>query len=253
MKRLLAFLVACALLAASPALAGISQISGTGTGGAIANIGFNAGSSINLTTTAAIGAGNLIVAYAGGTATDFSCSDSVNGTYSAGQAATVNSTATIKILYVYTKVTLANGSTITCSGTGVSGGLEAGASAFSLTASVPFDSASTTATGSSSGAATVGPTGTLNGPCASANCEVLIGAIFRKTASTLTNDTNYTTIGNGNGSNVFAVGFKIVSATTAQSYAPSWSGASVWAGQLQAFKAVNNTTCTIAATGGGTC
>lgn len=241
MRAIRAFLLALTLwagLAAGPGFAAsITQISGTGTNGAIANVAFNGGSSLSLTTTATIPPGSEIIIPVGGTATDFSASDPVNGSYGAGQPININSTASVKILSIYTTGSLASGSTITVSGTGVSGGLLASAFAFSFTANVPFDSASTTQVGSASGTATVGPTGTLNGPCGTSGCELLIGAVFRKTSSTLTNDTNFTSMGQGNGSSAFAAGFKIVNANTPVSYVPSWSGASVWAGQIQGFKA----------------
>lgn len=230
-------------LSASPALAvGITQIAGTGTNGAIVSTTFAASASQNLTTTHDLPANSLIIAIAAGNAVgvsqDFGCSDSVNGTYNAGHAVTTLSGASVKILYVYSNADLANGSTITCTVTGAN---EQSVTivGFSGASSTPYDSASAFASGSGTGTLTVGPTGTLNGPCGSANCEVLIGAVeTRAQDGNTTIDASFTSVTATTTSSPWMFGFKIVSASTAVSYAPSTtSSSSNWVGQLEGFMA----------------
>lgn len=240
-KRLLASAIVWCLSLSTPAFSGIAQIVGTGPGGAIIAGTFNAGLTVIATNTVNIGIGNLIVIVAENTTTgnptDINCTDSAgNGTYNAGQPLTIENGASSKILYIYTTAALPIGGTITCVSTGLGGTALFGA-AFSGTSATPYDSASATAlTGNASAGGPVGPTGTLNGPCGSANCEVLVGEITRHTAGTVTPDANYVNIV-GTGSQPYAAGFWIVSATTPRSFATSFTGTANWSGMLQGFKA----------------
>lgn len=226
----------------TPVFAGIAQIAGTGTNGAIANTAFSAGATINLTTTHDLPIGSLAIVItqgnASGTLQDFSCSDAYgNGTYSS-QGVTNVTAASVKINYVYTAADIPNGGTITCTVSG-GNGFSATAIGFSGTASSPYDSASPAGvTGSGTGTLTIGPTGTLNGPCGSANCEVLIGAgMTRNQNGNITMDANFTAV-TVLTSSPYMDGFWIVSASTPRSFAPSTASTSGnYALQLQGFKA----------------
>ena len=126
-------------------------------------------------------------------------------------------------------------SALTCTYNSATGAKSAIIAAFSgMASSSQFDSASTTATGSSTGALSIGPTGTL----AQAS-EVIFGDLSFVNNGAPTADAAFTSLGsvNNSTSNMHAA-FKIVSATTAVTWAPSLTGSSgVWAAMLQAFKA----------------
>jgi hypothetical protein len=109
--------------------------------------------------------------------------------------------------------------------------------AFSGTSSTPFDSASTTATGSSTGALSIGPTGTLACPGSATNCEVLIGAVTINNSTAPTHDSNFTSLGFISSASFMLMEYKIVSAATAITWAPTLNGASgAWAAMLQGFE-----------------
>lgn len=243
-KRLAALALIGCLAFAGQAEAGITQIAGTGVGGAIANTVFSGTATLNMTTTHDIPIGSLIIVIAQGSAGSqtFSCGDVLgNGTYTAGQSAAAITNATTQILYAYTSADIPNGGTVTCSITAGSNGIVGTILAFSGSSATPFDSASATpVTGTGTGTVTIGPTGALNGPCSSSNCEVLVGANVWKNGGTVTNDASFTTFTAG-GSVAFAMGFKIVNASTAANYAPSTvATSSNHAGQLQAFMAASS-------------
>jgi hypothetical protein len=228
----------------APALAGITQIAGTGTGGAIANTGFAGSATINLTTTHDIPLHSLAIGIVQGDgviAQNFSVTDTYGNTWTCSQSAAARANASTNICWTYTAFDIPNAGTVTGHTTsGSTNNMSMTLIAFSGSASSPYDSASPVGiTGSGvPGTLTIGPTGTLNGPCGSANCEVLVGAIILNASGTVTMDSNYTAVAPVGASSPYMVGFRIVSAATASSYAPSTTAATTqYAGQLQAFKA----------------
>lgn len=103
MKRLIALLTAF-FLVASPALAGITQIAGSGTGGAIASANSGTGSLTTAAVSANVATGSLIVIAVGnrtGTTTGWSCTDSAStpNTYSVIGPFSSASTTTTAIFY----------------------------------------------------------------------------------------------------------------------------------------------------------
>lgn len=263
MKRLAAFVLGLCL-SASPAFAvGIAQIAGTGTGGAITSPTFNAGTSINLTTTADIPPASLAIVImqnsVTGTVTGNTCTDAYGNTYTAARSVAAGNGAATQILYSYTGFDIPNAGTISCTQTSGPSGIVGEVLAFSGAASSPLDaaSASNTVISNSTSPTTVGPTGTLNGPCGAANCEVLIGATTRHTSGTVGNDATFNSVTTtGAGQNIVN-GYKIVSATTAVSYVTTTSvGTTNFAGQLIAFKAAaagGTPVCTLSTLGVGSC
>lgn len=227
-----------------PALAGITQITGSGTGGAIGTANAAAGgTTVVVTTNVAVPPGSLIaIALGVRTAGSYSgCTDSAGNTY----ATPLNKTTTgqtTSTTYSYTTVNLPSGGTITCTSPNTSNkGMIA--AAFSATDSSPLDAASATPTNGSGTTISVGPTGTLACPSVSGNCELLFAAWSDLGIGTITEDANFTNLGTqtGNSGNTHAA-FKLVTANTAVSYSAGNTTSNNWAAYLQAFKA---------ATGGG--
>ena len=254
MKRFLAAaLVWCAL--ALPAHA-ISIISGSDTGGALGHTNVSGSTTVVVTTTATVSSGNLIVIMCvGGNLTWTAASDSAGNTYSAVAATSYASPIAARQFYTIATNTLSSGGTITCTANSASGNKTAVAAAFSGLAASPLDSASVSQTGSS-GTYTEGPTGTLTYP-GGVNVEVLLGMIEANTGGTPTNDASFTSLGtfnNGGGTQApGAFGYKIVSANTPITYAPTGTSAT-YVGQLGAYKGTGTVTSVfhgLSATGAG--
>lgn len=262
MKRLLASLTFFAMLAATPASAAIALISGTGTGGTIGGISFSSTASLGVVMTATIPANSLVVVSvancATGTVTSFSVSDTHSNTYTAPRAIDQANGAAEQIFYSYTGATINSGDTITVGLSGPTGCLTGQVLAFSGADPTPYDVSAGTSYANASGTITFGPTGTVACPGGAAGCEVFVGNAVLHIARTTTNDANFVNTTTTGAGQTWLGGYWIVGATTAHSYAPSFSGGtSNAAGQIFAFKAAvaagTNKTCTIAAAGGGTC
>lgn len=228
MRRVLALALGLCL-STSPAFAAISQIAGTGTGNAISNLAFDPTSSITMTTTAAVNSGSLFVAIltvavASGTSTGFTCTDSSStNAWKQADNPAFNNDASVVIMYSNTISNVANGGTVTCPQNSGPAGIVGQLLAFSGAATNSFNTAAPAKTGTGTGSATIGPTGTLSCPGGGASCEVCVYGMVWAGSGTVTPDAGWTTTGN-NGQ--IANGFKIVSASTAVSAAPSTTAAS---------------------------
>lgn len=231
-------LVLSAGLWAPPALAGITQIVGTGVGGAISNVGFGNASQA-MTTTAAVPPGSLAICIVEtfDTSPTLGCSDAVGNTWQAAPNGAFRANAGTQIWYSYTKNNIPNGSTITATNSIGTNGTEAQVLAFAGTHITPYDVSPVGTTGSGT-SVTVGPSPTLTCPGTVTGCEVCVSGTIWNSAGTITRDGTWTaTTSPGPGASN-ANGFKIVSATTALSYTGSTSASAAFAGAMACFKAV---------------
>ncbi len=146
MRRLLALALGLCLCA-SQAFAGFTQVSGSGTGGAIFNTAFFGGATCSgscPTTTAALNAGDILAVYMQqngvGTPT-FGCSDGVGNTWQAAPGAGVETGTGAATEIWYSKLAngITNGSAITCTVTGTSAGFLMTAVAFRAAGTGAFD------------------------------------------------------------------------------------------------------------------
>lgn len=219
-----------------------------GIGTAAGNSG--AATSFTITTTSAVPANGTIIVVAqtnygasDSTTAPSSISDSVNGSYTLAGSTTSNYNANTYggwgLWYVKAGSGLASGSTITVN-------ITSGANAYVATAiwvqnlsSSPFDvqgTASIGGTGSGSHAVTTGTLATTK--------EICIGVITVINTGDATNDGSWTALPSV--SQTAAAGrmceidwaYKIVSATTSQTYTPSTGGAGGYSVRAYAFKGI---------------
>ena len=195
MKRLLS-LIAAFVLAASPALASITQIAGSGTGGSIATASTATGSTQFSSTavSASVASGNLVVVTVtqrSSTTSGWSCTDSASNTYTAGNATpySTSSVTTVQTFYSVLTTGLTSGSSVVKCTTGA-----AFAATFTVTAwtgnaaaGSVYDSGAYAQSGGASGITTlnVGPTGTLAKNCAGG--ELLVVNAASQGSATYTN------------------------------------------------------------------
>jgi hypothetical protein len=153
-------------------------------------------------------------------------------------ANTNSGTHTIRMFYTVNANDLPNGGTITCTANSAATVKTIVAASFSGIAASPLDSSGVSQTGTGT-TFTVGPTATLTYPGGS-NGEVLLGCIQSGTTGAPTNDATFTDLGtfsNGGGAQAQgAFAYKIVSASTAITYAPTGTPSGAYVGNLGAFK-----------------
>jgi len=237
-RRLLATIAILTALAA-PAQAGVAIIAGSGTGGQLANGTSTGTTTVVGTTTASVSAGSLIVVGVGIRNINFTsaCTDTAGNTYTLAVNKGVGGGDAV-IYYSYTTSVLSSGATITCTNSNTSGkGLIA--VAFSGSDPTPLDAATPVGTTGSGTAISVGPTGTLSCPTPSGggNCEALVGFYQTSATAATTEDAAFTDLGTltANSSNVH-MGYKLVTANTAITYAPTNTNSGTWVAVLGAFK-----------------
>lgn len=235
-----AALIAALLCFSAPAFAQVAIIAGTDTGSGLGHAFASGSLTVVATTTATVPSGNLIVAMpaASGTLTWTGCSDSASNTYTAAFANTITGTNTIRMFYSRIANTLTSGGTITCTANSGSGAKTLVTVAFSNIISSPLDASSAATTQAVAATTyTIGPTGTLTYP-GGTNAEVVIGYVKPNATAAPTNDASFTDLGTfsgGGGTQADAVfGYKIVSASTAITYAPTGTSAA-YVGNLGAF------------------
>jgi hypothetical protein len=240
MKHLLASLALLAALAA-PAQAGITQIVGSGTGGAVGTGNITGNATLAITTNVTIPAGSLIVLVTGvvGNSGTTSCTDNAStpNTYTLNWVGNTSNNRTAGYAYSYTGFNLPSGSTITCV-FALTGGKSIIASAWAGADSAPFDSASPTFGRNTGTAVSIGPSGTLACPATSGNCELSVGLLATTSWSGITEDSNFTSLGSDN-TNLLGLNaaFRLVATNSPVTYAPTLSSSGVWAGWMPSFKA----------------
>jgi hypothetical protein len=242
MRRLLTLALGLCLFA-SPALAGFTQVSGTGVNGAVFDTAFKSGASGGVATTVAMNAGDLaiIVMQENGTSTrNYNCANadgSGSNTWQAAAGKADTTWAGVEFWYSVLSVGVSSGTTLSCSTTISGGGFLITAAAFRPTGTASFDTNATAATGGGASVTTItsGPTPTLACPSGGANCDVCVGASSWG-AGNPSSDATFTTFG-GTGSGVpWTDAFKRVSATTAQSYTATNASSNQAAAVLACFK-----------------
>lgn len=216
------------------------KVTGIGSAGTTAG-----GTTISMTTTAAIPAGStVVVAISSAKASTISVSSVSDGTNSYALAAASGwGAATLVGLdfwYVNNANPVSSGATITAtfSSTNIDPGYIAAALVLNLQSS-PFDKSNFTQYSSPTTAPSSGATATLT----QAN-EVCFGAATGytspATSTTLTESsgwTNLASINNGTSTRYYIIfGYKIVAATTAQNYQPTLGSAAVSVGGIATFK-----------------
>lgn len=247
MRKLLAALLTWALLASSPAFAGIAIISGTGTNGAQDDWSFSGTSSVTQTLTASVAANSLIVVIAstntnGVTSVGFTCTDSKSNTYTVGTLAAQTSEA-IQILWTVTASPMTTSDTVTCTQGSSQTGLAAMIMSWSgINTSTPLDVQITADSGGANQSSlTVGPTGTLACPGGGANCDLSIcGVMWPVNGTPITTDAAYIRIGTSNTGVPWMFGYKLISSTTAaQSCTASSTASNHVSGAIAVFKAAS--------------
>lgn len=255
MKRLVAIVAGFGLVA-SPAIAGLTQISGSGTGGNIATATTASGSGgFSTTLTASVGVGNLIVisvTQRGSTGTAWSCTDDAGSpgtfpgssanTYTAGNATPYNTSTVTTVQTFYSVLTTALTSTtnsIKCTtGAAVSTAFVATAWSGNAAAGSVYDASAYAQSGAASGITdlNVGPTGTLAQNCS--NGELLVITAASQSAVTLTTVTPVT-MTNATG-NSFNRGWYLAGSNAAFTWTPTVTvTAGAKAEQIEGFKAAS--------------
>lgn len=239
MRRVLALALGLCLWAA-PALAGFTKVTGTGNAGSLFSATGIGTSSGGVAITAAANVGDLVVIwmmdYDTGTNTPNCANADGSGlntwTKATGDAATNG--AGSSFWYSVLAHALTNGTTLSCSTTGTV--FVMGAMGWRPTGTAAFDTNATAVTGAG-GNVTVGPTPTLACPSGAANCEVCLGGVsWHSTSGTVGSDATWTTLDTFGGAPPLAWAYKLVSATTALSYADTYTGSANNAGALACFK-----------------
>lgn len=239
-KRLLSLALVWACLLSSPAFAGFTQVSGTGTGGAVFNTVFGGGTTATAATTVALNIGDIValIPQDANTGTrNYSCA-SADGLGNTWQAATGskddNNGAGDEIWYSKLTVAIPSGTNLTCS-TNSAGFLltavaarPAGTGAFDGTGPGPGGGAGTSVT--------AGPTPTLACPSGAANCEFCVAGATWHAAGTTASDATYTTVGGTGAGNPWTDAIKFASATTALSYTATNTSSANYAATLVCFK-----------------
>jgi hypothetical protein len=238
MKLFLA-LFATFCLITSPALAGITALSGT-TNGLLATGTTAATSVTSAATTVDIPSGSLIIisaAYRAASGT-LSCTDNLgtHNTYNNAAAQAVYGTTT-QTFYAYTTQDTPSGTTFTCNSTGASVNFSIIASAWTGAAtSSQYDTGVTAGNSTASSPGPVGPTSTL--ACNSSAGELMIVSVgFTSTLTLTTEGSGFTLVSGPLGSDALRQVFQIVNSNAAVTYSPTFSGTSAWMMQLQGFKA----------------
>jgi hypothetical protein len=241
-KRLIALALAWWAFLACPALAGFSQLPGTGTGGAVlSSVGGNGSTTWAAGFNTAIPNGTLLIvgtAIRNNTGT-CALSDSQSNTWVGGHVIQSGSSISANMFYtiVTTPLTTSDTVTVNCGPATGNKGI-VGIAMNGVDAVTPYDS-----TGSLAGGATgtstnpaIGPSGTLACPANEVNCELVVVIWGNSTGPSPTESTGFTSAGNNGGSPGPHLGFQIVSATTPISYSATNASGS-WAIRLDAFRA----------------
>jgi hypothetical protein len=239
MRRILALALGLCVFA-SPALAGFTQVSGTGMNGAVFDTAFKVGTSGGVATTVALNAGDAVVLIIQenntGTST-YSCANadgSGTNTWTLAPGDAHQGSAGSGLCYSILTNGISSGTTLTASSS-VSGGFLLTSVAFRPAGTASFDTNATAATGTNGTSVTVGPTPTLACPGGAANCDVCVGAVEWTGAGTTASDATFTTTGGTGAGNPWVNAFKRVSATTAVSYSAT-NNNNPFGGALACFK-----------------
>lgn len=230
-------------LCAGPALAGqFSLVSGTGTNGAQANATFSSTSSLGLSPSSTIAAGNLTImpmtnSTGGGTSGGFSCIDTKSNSWTS-QGVIAETAAATQIMYSILTTPLTTGDTVTCTQSSGPAGIIGSLFAFSATTAITFENgASAGGGGVDVSTLTTGPTasGTCNG---TTNCRLIIcvGG-WQDKGGSVSLDAGYTNIAAAASNSWGVIGYKNISSSTAgQSCTNTTTIAGRATGQILTFK-----------------
>ena len=237
MKRLIALITAICLIS-SPALAGITPLSGT-TNGLLAS-GNSAGTTTISTGATTVDApiGTMLVLSVSYRSTGaISCTDSL-GTHNTYNSPLGQTTFSTSVKMFYSVVTQDNpiGTTYSCSAA-TSAQFGVVVSAWSGAAASPYDTGVTAGSSTASLGGTVGPTSTL--ACNSSAGE-LATAIEASVSSTFSSQPGGWSDYGVALSDSSHPAFQILNSNAAISYSPTYTGTtSAWQGQIMTFKAAS--------------
>lgn len=220
MRRLLGLALGLCLFA-SPALAGLAIISGTGTGGAQQDWIFSSGTTVTSALTSSVAAGSLLVEIGisnitGTATTGFTCSDTKGDTFTLG---TLDSqiAAGVQLCWTVTGSSMTTSDSVTITQNASLAQLSGMLGAFSgEDTSTPLDVQTVADSGGVAQTSwTVGPTGAIACPGGGANCNLAICAMIWKSNGTMTTDAAYTRFGTGTSAVPWSFGYRLLSSTNA--------------------------------------
>jgi hypothetical protein len=249
MRALLALLTIGLALAFGPcADAAVAIINGGGTGGALGTAtSAVSANTLAITTGADAPPGTLIVVSVGERGNALvanSCTDNAStpNAYTAAAASLAISTlGSVRVFYAIVTTDLPNGGTITCTFNTTSTSQKyIIAAAFSGMSASPFD-ATVTATGAAASNPTV-TTGTLNFASGGSQALIFSGMWMNVGSGSVTEDTNFTSLGTTGPTGSMHAAFRIVSATTAVTYAPTIATQPAWGVMTPDFKGLGTAT-----------
>lgn len=238
------FLLLAFCLFAKPSYAAITYVAGGDTNGIIAFATAGSGSATLVATLPAssnLGVGDLaeVLIPVRNASTPTGCVDSKSNTYTADYALVSNTPSFLRSFRSVLTSALAPGDTITCTLNASTTNKSVIVLGFTGNDPTPLDGTPTTNTGTGT-TFSAGPTATLACPGGGANCEALVAVSTYANGGTITPDAGWTSVGTFTGV-VAHVQYKIVSATTAQSWSISNSGSSgAWIAAITAFKAASS-------------
>lgn len=245
LKRLLLATLFSWLAISAPASAAIAFITGNDTNGSIAFATAGSGSA-TLVATLPVGSPGIpvgglahVIVPVRNSGTPTGCVDSKSNTYTANYALVGTSVSFIRSFRSVIGTALVAGDTITCTLNTSASSKSVIVLGFSVPDPTPLDAASVTNSGSGT-TFTAGPTGTLACPGGGSGCEALVASETAANSGTITPDAGFTVVGSFTGVGTY-VQYKIVNATTAQSWSVTTSaGSGNWVAELMAYKAASS-------------
>lgn len=240
MRRILALTALAWWALSAPAFAALTQIAGSGQGGAVGFAYGAAGTTQPATLNTTVPVGSLLVVSATIRATGSgqsvsSCADSQGNTYTASGANVVNNTVSSRQFWSILTTALTTSDTVTCTYSNSVARKAVTLLALSGSDASPVDASSTSANGNSTTIA-AGPTGTLSCP-GTGNCEVIVAATGYDGGTDIftAEGSGFTTLHNGGADTHTA--FQIVTSNSAITYSPAVTAVSrSWAVTLMGYK-----------------
>lgn len=236
MRRLLALALGLCLFVGHAYA--FTQVSGSGTGGAISNTVFVGSTSGSCgTTTANLNAKDVwaITMQDGNSGLrTYGVSDAFGNTWQAAPGKADQNGSGNEVWYSVLTNPVSSGSHATCTTT-QAGGFLATSVGFRPSGTAAFDTNATASLGTGL-SVTAGPTPTLACPSGASNCDVCIASAAWHSAGTTVSDATFTTTGGTGVGNLWTNAFKIVSATTAVSYTATNTSNVAYGGALACFK-----------------
>lgn len=240
MKAKLFLLILAACLWTGPALAGFTQVSGTGTGGAVFNTVFGGGTTATAPTTVALNVGDIVAIIpqdANAGVRNYNCAgaDGLGNIWQAAPGSKDdNNGAGNEVWYSKLTVTIPSGTNLTCSTN--SAGFLITAVAARPAGIGAFDAVGTGPGGGSGSNVTAGPTPALACPGGAANCEFCVAGATWHSAGTTASDAAFITVGGTGAGNPWTDAIKFPSSNAALSYTGTNTSSANYSATLACFK-----------------